>query len=104
MTKSLPCRRTNLQFSQMRFTLDRTFIADLTVHSGVTSESFILLTGGGSGSGFFVARKNFHAVGGDGQGVLDVGTRGPVAGDDGPVVTHRLHVRAAEVDHRLDGE
>jgi hypothetical protein len=29
MTKSLPCRRTSLQFSQMRFTLDRTFIADL---------------------------------------------------------------------------
>jgi hypothetical protein len=29
MTNSLPCRRTSLQFSQMRFTLERTFIAHL---------------------------------------------------------------------------
>jgi hypothetical protein len=29
MTKSFPWRRTSLQFSQMRLTLDRTFIADL---------------------------------------------------------------------------
>jgi len=27
MTKSLPWRRTSLQFSQMRLTLDRTFMA-----------------------------------------------------------------------------
>jgi hypothetical protein len=28
---SFPCRRTNLQFSQMRFTLARTFIGRLSV-------------------------------------------------------------------------
>jgi len=40
MTSSLPCRRTSLQFSQIRFTLDRTFIAVLPSRLLASEKSF----------------------------------------------------------------
>src|SRR5262245_65394596 len=38
------------------------------------------------------------------HGVLELGGERAVAGDRGPAVGKHLHVRAAEIDHRLDRE
>src|SRR3954451_8232265 len=48
--------------------------------------------------------KDLAAGVGDADRMLELGRKRPVAGDGGPAVLQDLHVGAAEVDHRLDGE
>src|SRR3954468_5003442 len=49
-------------------------------------------------------REDFHAAVGHGDGVLELRRERTVAGHGGPAVGEHLHVRTAEIDHRLDGE
>src|SRR3546814_4335436 len=48
--------------------------------------------------------EDLVAGGGDADGMLELGRELHVAGDGGPAVLQDLHLRAAGVDHRLDGE
>src|SRR4030095_15297795 len=48
--------------------------------------------------------EDLGALGGDGDGVLEVGGAGAVAGDDGPAVVEDPGLGAALVDHGLDGQ
>src|SRR5690606_25884813 len=48
--------------------------------------------------------EDLDAVLGHAYGVLALGRQGLVAGHGGPAVGQYLHVRLAEVHHRLDGE
>src|SRR5581483_9016467 len=49
-----------------------------------------------------IGRQHVDALGGQGQRVLDVGAGQAVLGHDGPVITQRLGVGPAHVDHRFD--
>src|SRR5262245_38223614 len=49
-------------------------------------------------------RENLHAVGGHRYRVLELCGEGAVAGHRGPAVGEDLHMRAAQIDHRLDRE
>src|SRR4029079_171733 len=48
--------------------------------------------------------KDLDAVLGDPDGVLELRGKRAVAGDGGPSIGQHFHVRAAEIDHRLNRE
>ena len=48
--------------------------------------------------------EDLAARGGDADHVLELGGEGAVAGHGGPAVVEHLHLRAAGIHHRLDGE
>src|SRR5262245_52110561 len=104
MTYSRPCRRTSLQFSQIRLTLDRTFMARpppapvsgpknwqiafiaaqdypgkgawRTPPAPVRGDTHSRPSAGDDG--VLVRGEHLHPAGGQGQGVLDVGAGQPV--------------------------
>src|SRR4051794_28848006 len=49
-------------------------------------------------------RKYLAAGVGDADRMFELSRKRAVTGDGGPAVFEHLHVRAADVDHRLDGE
>src|ERR1700690_392493 len=62
------------------------------------------LGGGGGGHSHRGNGEDFRALGGEVDGVLEVGAGAAVAGDGGPVIVSVFDVRGAEVDQRLNGD
>src|SRR4029450_10353039 len=88
-TRTTPWRRITLHFLQMGFTDARTFMRSLyPVHAGPTSWP----------------AQDIGAVGGDGNGVLEVRREPAAAGARRPAVVLHVDLGPPRVHHRLDGQ
>src|SRR5262245_9670220 len=106
MTYTVPFRRTSLQFSQMRLTLDRTFMTPSPGGPVTDYGNFSVYAPRSSRQGvwarFRVRGYHHHFALDERKGVLDMDARQPVAGDNCPVIAKGLGVGPAHVYHRLD--